>query len=207
VIAVRFCTGKASAAIAMAGPLELKARSNKMRITKVICLDDFEKTMPRMGNPVLIQDYPTPGLLTPTGQGVYSTAKKLQIRLPDIIATPLKYMAEMNTPLPMVVVGYQLSNANFRRALSGKWAWVTLVLSLIVSPLITLGAVLVLGLEPLIALILVVIMATPPAAVLSLFSQRFGKDTELASSVVSVFTLASVVTMPLVIGLARVLIG
>ena len=58
-----------------------------------------------------------------------------------------------------------------------------------------------------IALILVIIMATPPAAVLSLFSQRFGKDTELASSVVSVFTLASVVTMPLVIGLARVLIG
>ena len=131
----------------------------------------------------------------------------LQITLPDIIATPLKYMAEMNTPLPMVVVGYQLSRANFRRALSGKWAWVTLVLSLIVSPLITLGAVLVLGLEPMIALILVVIMATPPAAVLSLFSQRFGKDTELASSVVSVFTLASVVTMPLVIGLARVLIG
>ena len=131
----------------------------------------------------------------------------LQIRLPDIIATPLKYMAEMNTPLPMVVVGYQLSNANFRRALSGKWAWVTLVLSLIVSPLITLGVVKVLGIDPLIALILVIIMATPPAAVLSLFSQKFGKDTELASSVVSVFTLASVVTMPLLIGLARVLIG
>lgn len=131
----------------------------------------------------------------------------LQIRLPDIIGTPLKYMAEMNTPLPMVVVGYQLSHANFRRALSGVWAWVTLGLCLIVSPLLTLFAVLVLGLEPLIALVLVIIMATPPAAVLSLFSQLFDKDTELASSVVSVFTLASVVTMPLVIGLARVLIG
>ena len=130
----------------------------------------------------------------------------LQIQLPDIIGTPLKYMAEMNTPLPMVIVGYQLSNANFKRALSGAWTWVTLVLCLIVSPLLTLGAVLLLGLEPLIALVLVIIMATPPAAVLSLFSQLFGKDTELSSSVVSVYTLISVVTMPLMIGLAQYLL-
>lgn len=130
----------------------------------------------------------------------------LQIRLPDVIGTPLKYMAEMNTPLPMVIVGYQLSHANFKRALSGVWAWVTLGLCLIVTPLLTLGAVLVLGLEPLIAMVLVIIMATPPAAVLSLFSQLFGKDTELASSVVSVFTLVSVVTMPLMIGLAQFLL-
>lgn len=127
----------------------------------------------------------------------------LQIQLPDMIGTPLKYMAEMNTPLPMVVVGYQLSHANFKRALSGVWAWVTLVLCLIVSPLLTLFAVMALGLEPLIALVLVIIMSTPPAAVLSLFSQLFGKDTELSSSVVSVYTLISVVTMPLMIGLAQ----
>ena len=57
-----------------------------------------------------------------------------------------------------------------------------------------------------IAMVLVIIMATPPAAVLSLFSQLFGKDTELASSVVSVYTLFSVVTMPLMIGLAQYLL-
>ena len=130
----------------------------------------------------------------------------MQIQLPDIINTPLHYMAEMNTPLPMVIVGYQLSHANFKRALSGVWTWVTLGLCLIVTPLITLGAVLVLGLEPLIAMVLVIIMATPPAAVLSLFSQLFGKDTELASAVVSVYTLFSVVTMPLMIGLAQYLL-
>ena len=130
----------------------------------------------------------------------------LQIRLPDVLLTPLEYVADMNTPLPMVVVGYQLSHANFRRALSGASAWVTMVLCLIVSPLLTLGAVLVLHLDATVALVLVIIMSTPPAATLSLFAQRFDKDTELASSVVSVFTLASVVTMPIMIGLARVLI-
>lgn len=130
----------------------------------------------------------------------------LQIRLPDVIGTPLKYMADMNTPLPMVIVGYQLSHANFKRALSGVWTWVTLGLCLIVSPLLTLGAVTVLGLDPLISMVLVIILATPPAAVLSLFSQLFGKDTELSSSVVSAYTLISVVTMPLMIGLAQYLL-
>lgn len=130
----------------------------------------------------------------------------LQIRLPDVIGTPLKYMADMNTPLPMVIVGYQLSHANFKRALSGAWTWVTLGLCLIVSPLLTLGAVMVLGLDPLISMVLVIILATPPAAVLSLFSQLFGKDTELSSSVVSAYTLISVVTMPLMIGLAQYLL-
>lgn len=130
----------------------------------------------------------------------------LQISLPEIILKPVEYMAAMNTPLPMVVVGYQLSHANFRRALSGASAWVTLVLSLIASPLITLGLVMALRLDPMVSMVLVIIMATPPAAVLSLFSQMFGKDTEFSSSVVSVFTLISVVTMPLMIGLAQYLL-
>lgn len=125
------------------------------------------------------------------------------IMLPDLLRTPLDYMAGMNTPLPMVVVGYQLSRANFRRAFSGISSWVTMVMCLIVTPLITLALVLLLKLDATVSMVLVIIMATPPAAVLSLFSQRFGKDTELASSVVSVFTFISVLTMPLMIGLAQ----
>lgn len=131
----------------------------------------------------------------------------LRIQLPEILLKPLDYMAAMNTPLPMVVVGYQLSHANFRRAFTGASSWVTLLMCLVVTPLITLAACLALQLDATVTMVLVIIMATPPAAVLSLFSQKFGKDTELASSVVSVFTLVSVVTMPLMIGLARFLLG
>lgn len=130
----------------------------------------------------------------------------LGITLPPILKTPLDYMASMNTPLPMVVVGYQLSKANFRRAFSGISSWVTLLMCLVVMPLITLGLTLVLHLDAMVSMVLVIIMATPPAAVLSLFCQMFNKDTELSSSVVSVFTLISVATMPLMIGLAQFLL-
>ena len=81
IIAVRFVSGRSSSRIALAGPLELKARSNKMRIVQVLAKDEFEKARVRTGNPVLIQDHPTPGLLVSTGQAVYNTVKPLVIAL------------------------------------------------------------------------------------------------------------------------------
>lgn len=40
----------------------------------------------------------------------------LQITLPEIVMVPITYLSDLNTPLPMVVVGYQLSHADFRAA-------------------------------------------------------------------------------------------
>ena len=53
----------------------------------------------------------------------------------------------------------------------------------------------------------VIAASAPPAALLSMFAQKFESDTKLASSVVSVFTAISVVTIPLVVGLAQHLMG
>ena len=47
--------------------------------------------------------------------------------------------------------------------------------------------------------------SAPPAALLSMFAARFGKDTSLTSSLVSVQTAISAITMPLMVGLAEVL--
>ena len=91
IIAVRFVSGRSSSRITLAGPLELKARSNKMRIVQVLAKDEFEKARARTGNPVLIQDYPTPGLLVPTGQAQYHTVNplvialdKTEVQIPDL---------------------------------------------------------------------------------------------------------------------------
>ena len=45
----------------------------------------------------------------------------------------------MNTPLPMVVIGYQLSQADFRRALHGASFWVSAALRLVILPQILPG--------------------------------------------------------------------
>ena len=129
----------------------------------------------------------------------------LQIQLPEILLVPITHLSNLNTPLPMVVLGYQLSHANFRVALQGRGAWVSMILRLVVLPLAALGLCLLLNLPSGLTVVLVIAASTPPAALLGMFAARFGNDTALASSLVSVQTAFSAVTMPLIVGLAAAL--
>ena len=71
----------------------------------------------------------------------------LQITLPEIILSPITYLSDMNTPLPMVVIGYQLSQADFRRALHGASFWVSAALRLVILPLLALGVCMLMRLD------------------------------------------------------------
>ena len=130
-----------------------------------------------------------------------------RVTLPEVILTPVTYFSYLNTPVPMLILGYQLSHADFRTAFRGVSAWMTLLLRLILMPLLTIGLCLVLRIDSAVAMALVIAAATPPAALLSLFSAKFDTDSALASSVVSVQTALSVLTMPVLIGLGQYLIG
>ena len=145
-----------------------------------------------------------PGVLSVV---VAMTLYLLSVQLPEIIMTPLNYLANMNTPLPTIVVGYQLSHANFGQAFTDKRSWTALVLRLVVFPLMTIALCYALRVDSAVALVLVIAVSTPPAALLSMFAQKFGSDTRLASSVMSVFTAVSVLTIPPVVGLAQYLMG
>ncbi len=128
-----------------------------------------------------------------------------QIEVPEFLMVPVNYLADLNTPLPMLVVGYQLSRADFRAALRGVSSWVTLVLRLVALPLVSLGICLALNVPHDLTLVLAIAASAPPAALLSMFAARFGRDTALTSSLVSVQTAISALTMPVLVGLAEVL--
>lgn len=126
----------------------------------------------------------------------------LQLALPEVVMVPVSYLADLNTPLPMVVVGYQLSHADFRAALRGAGAWASLLLRLVLFPLLALGICLLLRMDGRLTVITVIAASAPPAALLSMFAAKFRLDTELASSLVSVQSALSALTMPLLVSLA-----
>lgn len=130
----------------------------------------------------------------------------LSVSLPELVLAPLTYLASMNTPLPIMVVGYQLSHANFGRAFSDRRSWLALTLRLVVIPLLTIGGCMLLRVDSVVAMVMVIAASTPPAALLGMFAQKFDCDTQLAASMVSVYTAVSVVTIPLVVGLAQYLL-
>ena len=79
-----------------------------------------------------------------------------QVTVPEPLMVPINYLADLNTPLPMLVVGYQLSHANFKAALQGISSWVTLVLRLLVLPLASLGICLALNVSHDLTLVLLI---------------------------------------------------
>ncbi|MDO4748125.1 MAG: AEC family transporter [Eubacteriales bacterium] len=127
------------------------------------------------------------------------------VELPNIVAQPINYMAALNSPVPMLIIGYYLANANLKKAFTDVWSYIAMALRLIVIPLITLFVLILCGISGKLLVSLIIATSAPVAAITTMMSAKYGHDTELSVSLVSASTLLSLVTMPLVVGLAQYL--
>ncbi|MBR4436573.1 MAG: AEC family transporter [Spirochaetales bacterium] len=123
-------------------------------------------------------------------------------QIPHILLVPIKSFAALNTPLPMVVVGYYLSQITSLKVLEDKNLVKTTVVKLLVSPLLVLFMFYLMGIRGLLLTSIVISASAPSAANTVMFSVLFDRDTKLAVTLVSLSTLLSLFTMPLVISLA-----
>ncbi len=122
------------------------------------------------------------------------------LNIPFVIGEPIKYMASLNTPLPMIIIGYHLANASFK--LRGINTYLSIFLRLIVSPLIMLGGLYLCGVTGTILVACTIAASAPFAAIVTMFSDKFGCDTPLSATSVSLTTLISIITMPIIVGLS-----
>lgn len=124
------------------------------------------------------------------------------VQLPVFIASPIKHLANLNTPLPMLIIGYYLTNAKFKQAFTDPKAYLSMGLRLIVIPLAVLFAMAPFGLNSKMVIAFVIACSAPTAATTTMFAAKFNRDVELSVSVVAASTLLSIITMPLVVSLA-----
>ncbi len=120
--------------------------------------------------------------------------------LPNIIGRPIEYLAALNTPLPMVIIGYHLAESDFK--IKGLSIYFSIAYRLIISPLLIMLLLYLIGVEKITMLSITIALSAPFAATTSMFSEKFGGDTKLAATTVSLTTLLTIITMPLIIGLA-----
>ncbi len=128
-----------------------------------------------------------------------------EIRLPSLILTPLTYLSSLNTPVPMLVVGYQLSRVDFRSVLRSGFFWLSAALRLLIVPAVALALCLIIGLDRTVLIVVVIAASTPAAAMLTMMADKYSQEKALPAAVVAAETVLSVLTMPLVLGLAMVL--
>lgn len=124
------------------------------------------------------------------------------IRLPEVISTPVGMLAALNTPVPMLVIGYHLANTKLTSIIKDKDVYPAMALRLVVLPLLTLGAMYVLGADGVMMTAVVIAVSAPVAAFTTMMASKYGHDTRLSAGIVSLSSLLSMITMPLIVGLS-----
>ncbi len=128
-------------------------------------------------------------------------------KLPTVIAKPISLIGSMNTTLPMLIIGYYLANADLKRMFKTGSLYVSIFLRLVVSPLLVVFGMKLIGVTGPMMVAGTIAFSAPTAVITTMLAGRYGSDTELSAGAVSLSTILSVLTMPLVITLAMYLAG
>lgn len=130
------------------------------------------------------------------------------VRLPVALARPCHLMGELNTPLAMVVIGYHLAGARLGGVFRDGRALFAMALRLFVSPLLFVAEMALFGRWDRTLLVAATIAASAPTAALAtVLAVQYRRDVVLSVELVALTTLASVVTMPVVVALADTLLS
>lgn len=107
------------------------------------------------------------------------------------------FLGNAVTPLSMIVIGVKLAKIEFKKLFVEKWAYVTCFLKLIIAPLIAILLVVFLPVGNLVKYAVFFLMSMPSATSTVLFAVRFNGDTDFSSVAVSLSTVLSILTIPL----------
>lgn len=131
----------------------------------------------------------------------------LQIPIPAVIKEPINYMASLNTPLPMIVIGYHLANSNVLNGLKDIKLLFATFIKLIILPLVAIFGFYICGIKGTMPLAITTCISAPTAALCTMFAAKFGRDTSLSVTMVSLTTILSVLSMPVMASLANRFLG
>lgn len=127
----------------------------------------------------------------------------LQIKLPVVIAKPLEYFSQINTPIAMLIFGTYLANTDLRTVFTEKRIYVVALFKLILMPLACIGIFRLCGVTGTLLTAFAITACVPSANNTFMFATKFDRDTGLASRTVALVSLFSVVTMPVIIAFAQ----
>lgn len=127
----------------------------------------------------------------------------LRIQLPEILLSPIEYIAALNTPLPMLVIGFYLTRFKPKKYIGDSGVYAVCAMRLILIPCVSLLVMKLLGVGGDIITACIVASCAPVAATTTMFAAKFKRDVELSVGLVSMTTVLSIITMPFIIAIAQ----
>ena len=126
-----------------------------------------------------------------------------RVPVPDVISLPIGYLAALNTPLPMILIGYHLSKSKLSKAVTDPKCILCCVCRLVIFPVIAMSLLFLFGFRNALFVSTAISACSPVAAYTTIFAYKYGRDTSLSVNTVSLSTLLSLISMPILITLAQ----
>lgn len=129
--------------------------------------------------------------------------------LPTVLHDPVAMLADLNTPLAMLIIGYYLAGMHVKAVLRDPGAYLAAFVRLVATPLALIGFFWLIRawVNPIMALAMITAASAPSAAMTTMFAAQYHRDVDLSVGLASGTTLLSIVTMPLLIALAMSVMG
>lgn len=121
--------------------------------------------------------------------------------VPENIVTTIGYLGDMTLPLSMIILGVRLADIPAVNIVKGWPVYGVAAIKLVVSPLVALGAILLvrlavpIGTDVIVALY--IIFAMPSASIALNFAESFGGDAATAARAALLNTIFCILTIPL----------
>lgn len=167
----------------------------------------------------------TYGVLAMTGDRQYISFKKIRtnpivisflagiavfclpVTLPDTIQSVIGTISSMNGPLAMIVLGIYLGQIPLAELFTEKMVYRCVVVRLLVIPMLTIVLMMLFPAKYLLIKLAVLIVASAPVGSnVAIFAQLFNQDYSRSVKEVCLSTLACIITMPVLIGIANAIL-
>lgn len=121
------------------------------------------------------------------------------IALPGFVTDAVGYVGGATTPLSIICIGFMLSQAKLKKVLK-KWKlMLTAIIQLTLGPLVAWGLLTLLHFPIEVIQVCTLIQALPTATSLGLFAVKYGGNEDEASELVTISTVFSMVSLPLMV--------
>lgn len=127
----------------------------------------------------------------------------LGVHLPEAVLQPIGYIADLNTPVAMLAIGYFMAGTILRPQKGDDRVLLVSLLRLVAVPLLALCLLRALPVPRLVFLACMLPACAPTAANAVMFAEKFGGDTDCGARIISISTLLSALSMPLLLSAAQ----
>lgn len=131
----------------------------------------------------------------------------LSVSLPSPIEGAVSMLAALNSPLAMIIIGTRLAKTDLVSTLKDTRCYFVSLMRLVVLPVVIMTIIIAVPwLDATQTVTLAVMCGAPVAASCALFATKYKRDSQLASRMVALSTVFSIITLPLLITAVKMIV-